>query len=107
MSAVYPAPPRSTTQILHPERYLDAREHPLPVVIPTLSRLLPGGHLVSDDELGEFALGAVLALHLGEVDGRRAAVGWRGDRYRIWEGDGGRFGIASRVIAGECQCSAG
>ena len=106
MSAVYRDPPRSTTQILHPEKYLDSREHPLPVVIPDLSRLLPGGRLVSDDDLGEFALGAVLALHLGEVDGRRAAVGWRGDRYRIWEDDGGRFVIAYRVIAVDAQVAA-
>jgi len=106
MSAVYRDPPRSTTQILHPEKYLDAREHPLPVVIPDLSRLLPGGRLVSDDDLGEFALGAVLALHLGEVDGRHAAVGWRGDRYRIWEDDGGRFVIAYRVVAADAQIAA-
>lgn len=106
ISAVYRDPPRSTTQILHPEKYLDAREDPLPVVIPDLSRLLPGGRLVSDDELGEFALGAVLALHLGEVDGRRAAVGWRGDRYRIWEDDGGRFVIVYRVIAADAQIAA-
>jgi hypothetical protein len=106
MSAVYRDPPRSTTQILHPEKYLDAREHPLPVVIPDLSQLLPGGRLVSDDDLGEFALGAVLALHLGEVDGRRAATGWRGDRYRIWEDDGGRFVIAYRVIAADALIAA-
>jgi hypothetical protein len=106
MSAIYRDPPRSTTQILHPEKYLDAREHPLPVVIPDLSRLLPGGRLVSDDDLGEFALGAVLALHLGEVDGRRAAAGWRGDRYRIWEDDGGRFVIAYHVVAADAQIAA-
>jgi len=106
MSAVYRDPPRSTTQILHPEKYLDTRENPIPVVIPDLSRLLPGGRLVSDDDLGEFALGAVLALHLGEVDGRRAAVGWRGDRYRIWEDDGGRFVIAYRVVAADAQIAA-
>jgi uncharacterized protein DUF955 len=106
MSAVYRDPPRSTTQILHPEKYLDTRENPVPVVIPDLSRLLPGGRLVSDDDLGEFALGAVLALHLGDVDGRRAAVGWRGDRYRVWEDDGGRFVIAYRVIMADAEFAA-
>ena len=106
MSAVYRDPPSSTTQILHPEKYLDAREDPLPVVIPDLSRLLPGGRLVSDDDLGEFALGAVLALHLGEADGRRAAVGWRGDRYRVWEDDGGRFVIAYRVVVADARIAA-
>jgi hypothetical protein len=106
MSAVYRDPPRSTTQILHPEKYLDAREDPLPVVIPELSRVFPAGRLVSDDDLGEFALGAVLAVHLGGVEGPRAAVGWRGDRYRIWEDDGGRFAIAYRVVVSEPQGAA-
>ena len=106
MSAVYLDPPRSTTQILHPEKYLDVREDPLPVVIPDLSRLLPGAQLVADDDLGEFALGAVLALHLGDDEGRRVAAGWRGDRYRIWEDDGGRFVIAYRVVVADAQVAA-
>src|SRR5262249_47680099 len=93
--------PRSTTQILHPEKYLDAREDPLPVVIPDLSRLLPGAQIVADDDLGEFALGAILSSHLGDAEGRRAAAGWRGDRCRIWEDEGGRFVIAYRVIVAD------
>jgi hypothetical protein len=101
MSAVYRDPPRSTTQILHPEKYLDTREDPLPVVIPDLSRLLPGAQIVADDDLGEFGLGAVLALHLGDAEGRRAATGWRGDRYHIWEEDGGRFVMVYRVIVAD------
>ena len=103
MSAVYKDPPRSTTQILHPEKYLDAREDPLAVVIPDLSRLLPGSRLVSEDDLGEFSLGAVLAFHLGDTEGPRVAVGWRGDRYRIWEDTAGRFTIAYRVIMTNAQ----
>jgi hypothetical protein len=101
MSAVYRDPPRSTTQILHPEKYLDTREDPLPVVIPDLGRLVPGAQIVADDDLGEFALGAVLALHLGDAEGRRAAAGWRGDRYRIWEEEGGRFVMAYRVVVAD------
>jgi hypothetical protein len=106
MSAIYKDPPRSTSQILHPEKYFDAREDPLPVAIPDLSRLLPGTQLVSDDDLVEFALGAVLALHLGDTEGLRAALGWRGDRYRIWEDAGGRFTIAYRVIVADQQMAA-
>ena len=101
MSALYRDPPRSTTQILHPEKYLDAREDPLPIAIPDLSRLLPGASFVADDDLGEFGLGAVLALHLGDTEGRKAAVGWRGDRYRIWEDEDGRFVIAYRVLVAD------
>jgi hypothetical protein len=97
MATLYRDPPQSTTQILHPDKYLDAREDPVAVTIPDLSPLLPGTRHVSDDDLGEFSLGAVLALHMGDPDGPRAAVGWRGDRYRIWEDDRGRFIIAYRV----------
>ena len=103
MSAIYSDPPRSTTQILHPEKYFDRREDPVAVAIPDLSRLLPGSQLVSDDDLGEFSLGAVLALHLGDTEGPRAAAGWRGDRYRIWEDAAGRFTIAYRVIVASPQ----
>lgn len=103
MSAIYSDPPRSTTQILHPEKYFDRREDPVAVAIPDLSRLLPGSRLVSDDDLGEFSLGAVLALHLGDTEGPRAAAGWRGDRYRIWEDAAGRFTIAYRVIVASPQ----
>ena len=106
MSAIYKDPPRSTSQILHPEKYFDTREDPLSVAIPDLSRLLPGTQLVSDDDLGEFSLGAVLALHLGDTEGPRAALGWRGDRYRIWEDAAGRFTIAYRVIVAEQQMAA-
>ena len=106
MSAIYSDPPRSTTQILHPEKYFDRREDPVVVAIPDLSRLLPGSQLVSDDDLGEFSLGAVLALHLGDTEGPRAAAGWRGDRYRIWEDAAGRFIIAYRVIVASPQMAA-
>jgi len=58
---------------------------------------------VSEDDLGEFSLGAVLAFHLGDTEGPRVAVGWRGDRYRIWEDTAGRFTIAYRVIMTNAQ----
>jgi hypothetical protein len=103
MSAIYSDPPRSTAQILHPEKYFDRREDPVAIAIPDLSRLLPGSHLVSDDDLGEFSLGAVLALHLGDTEGPRAAIGWRGDRYRIWGDAAGRFTIAYRVVVANQQ----
>ena len=101
LSAVYKDPPRSTTQILHPAKYLDAREDPLTVAVPDLSSLLPGMHFVAEDDLGESSLGAVLALHLGDQEGPRAAEGWRGDRYRIWEDAAGRFTIAYRVVVAD------
>jgi hypothetical protein len=48
----------------------------------------------------------VLALHLGDAEGLRAAIGWRGDRYRIWEDEAGRFVIAYRVVAADGEAAA-
>ena len=96
-SHLYRDPPRSTAQILHPEQRLDARQDPIPIALPDLDPLLPGHRLVAEDEMGEFGLGAVLGLSLGEAEGRRAAIGWRGDRYRLWEDGEGRFVIAYLV----------
>jgi hypothetical protein len=94
VSSLYQDPPRSTAQILHPEKRLGLREDPIPVEIPDVSPLIPAAGVVAEDELGEFALGAVLGLHLGEPAGRRAAAGWRGDRYRVWQDEAGRLVLA-------------
>lgn len=98
MSSLYKDPPRSTSQIMHPAKRLGAREDPVPVALPDLAALGPGLTVVAEDELGEFALGAVLGLHLGEAAGRAAAAGWRGDRYRVWEDGDGRFAIAYLLV---------
>jgi hypothetical protein len=96
LSGLYRDPPRSTTQILYPAKRLDRREDPLPIALPDLSALLSPDKLVLEDELGEFALAAVAGMYVGEAEGRRAAFGWRGDRYRIWE-DGNRYVLAYLV----------
>ncbi len=97
MSALYRDPPRSTTQILHPEKRLARREDPIPIALPDLKGLLPGTMAVAEDELGEFGLGSVVGLHLGEAAGRAAAAGWRGDHFRVWEDKAGRFIIVYLV----------
>ena len=86
---VYRDPPRSTTQILHPEKYLDAREDPVAVVIP--GPLTPPARAAGSCRTTTSASSPSAPCwrsHLGETEGRRAAAGWRGDRYRIWEDDG-------------------
>jgi hypothetical protein len=86
LTRLYADPPRSTTQILHPERYLDRREDPLALALPDLGPVLgAGARRVLEDEAGEFGLGGILAEFLG--DGVQAA-GWRGDRYALWDAAG-------------------
>jgi hypothetical protein len=89
-SRLYRDPPRSTAQILHPEKIFDQRQDPPSVSLPDLRPALPPGwHRVDEDDLGEWTLGAVLERYLGEAVARSVATGWRGDRYQVWEADPG------------------
>ena len=93
MAGLYRDPPRSSAQIRHPGKRLGARQDPVAIVLPDLQALVTAQRVAAEDELGEFALGAVLGLHLGEAAGRSAAAGWRGDHFRVWEDPTGRFPI--------------
>jgi hypothetical protein len=87
LSALYQDPPRSSAQILHPERYLDRREDPAQIALPDLAAVLPAGaRKVIEDELGEIGLAEVLRRFRGEA---ADAAGWRGDRYALWDAASG------------------
>jgi hypothetical protein len=103
LSRVYADPPRSTTQILHPERYLERREDPVPVTLPDLGALLGGARLVIDDVAGEFGFAGILSEGLGET---APAAGWRGDRYGVWDG-GAAAAILVSLSAWESDAAAG
>jgi hypothetical protein len=95
-SRLYRDPPRSTAQILHPERYLDRREDPVRVTLPDLAPALgPGSRRVIEDEMGEFGLTGVLQEFLGDA---AAATGWRGDRYALWEDSRGAGVLAAVAV---------
>lgn len=79
IDAAFRNPPRSTEQILHPERYL-ANEPPVPIAI-TPPRTIPGFGLEHSTVWGE--LGWSLFLRSHGVDDATAAIaaqGWGGDR---------------------------
>ncbi len=69
-------PPRSTEQVLHPEKYL-AGEQPRLVRGPAPPS---GGRLIQEGVLGE----ALMRTLLGEGSDA-AAAGWGGDLYRVWD----------------------
>ncbi len=84
----YAAPPRSTEQVLHPERYL-AGDEPIPVSVAPLDEALgEGWRLVWDRTLGEFYLREHLRTEVPRETADSAAAGWGGDRYRIYFNDG-------------------
>jgi hypothetical protein len=98
-SQLYRDPPRSTTQILHPEKFFGQREDPLPITLPDFRSIFAQGwRLVSEDDLGEWGLGEVLGTFLDEASGSRLARGWRGDRYQVWEDDRGQLALIYRVL---------
>jgi hypothetical protein len=79
-------PPRSTRDILHTERYLDGT----PIFELELAEAFPGlddgGYeRVASKVLGELEAGAFL-LPLADAERlRRAAEGWAGDRFAVYE----------------------
>jgi hypothetical protein len=79
--------PQSTEQILHVEKYL-AREAPLKITLPDFSAALGGGWKRIDyDVNGEWSYYLILDEFLkSDVDSERAAAGWAGDRYAVYEG---------------------
>ena len=64
VNRAYQAPPESSEQILHPDRYLD-REPPIAVLLPDISELMGRGwSLTATDTMGEFLLRSYLEEHL-------------------------------------------
>jgi hypothetical protein len=70
-------PPRSTEQVLHPEKYAGREEPKLVELGP--GAVPPGGRLLAEGVLGE-----VLVRTLLDGD-EAAAAGWGGDRYAVWD----------------------
>ena len=72
--------PTSTEQLLHPDRYFDARDEPTAVVLP--APLV--GTAAYQNNLGEFETRILLFEYLKDQGSAvRAAAGWDGDRYML------------------------
>jgi hypothetical protein len=82
--------PKSTEQIMHPEKYF-AREEPVrEIAWQDVSAVLGKGWRVTDyDVSGEWGYYLILDEHLkSRADSMKAAAGWGGDRYVLYEGPG-------------------
>jgi hypothetical protein len=88
VDAAFRDPPRSTEQVLHPEKYFGAeRDEPERIELPALDGALEGDW----KELGRNVLGE---LQLSVLFDRGAAAGWDGDRYVVLEDAAGRVALA-------------
>jgi len=87
--------PLSSEQILHPEKYF-SYERPVKVVLPDLRNLLgPGWKKIEADVNGEWSYYLILDQFLNSAaESRRAAAGWAGDRYEIYEAKRGQILLA-------------
>jgi hypothetical protein len=88
----YVEPPKSTSQVMHPARYLTRHTAPVPIPLPDLGQALGRGWsaTIKADTLGEF----ITSVHLDEFlhdpqRSARAADGWAGDSFALWQAPGG------------------
>jgi hypothetical protein len=86
VDAAYAAPPLSSEQILHPEKYLSATpDWPLAARLDRPERWLGRGwRLAESDAMGELGVALILAENLPDLDAAPVAEGWGGDRLVVW-----------------------
>ena len=83
LNAAFRNPPRSTQQILHPERFLTDRHDPVAVEVPPVES--PDWRLIGNNVLGEFGIRSLLGGELSAWEAQLVAQGWRADRYHAYE----------------------
>jgi hypothetical protein len=85
-------PPRSSEQILHPEKWYGHRDDPVVVVWPDLGGELPGYAKAAEGQLGEEGIQVLLRPVLPDA-GRAAAAaaGWGGDHFAVYLRSGRRL----------------
>ena len=85
-------PPRSTEQILHPEKWHTRRDDPVGLRLPDLGGELPGYRKTAEGVMGELSLRIFLRESLKDAERSNAgAAGWGGDRFAVYEREGGRL----------------
>ena len=87
----YKSPPRSTEQILHPEKIGIDEDDPVDILLEPLPEgLLSAGYRPKwENTMGEFSIKSLLMTSLSPLRATRAAEGWGGDRYVLLEADSG------------------
>jgi hypothetical protein len=98
VNAAYDAPPVSSEQVMHPEKYF-ARDEPQVLTLPDLGPVLgEGWQEVDRDVLGEIGLLAWLLDHLDYQAAAEGAAGWDGDKYTLWLNGHGAHVLVVRTV---------
>ena len=92
------APPISTEQILHPEKYRNGDDPPMRCqLVGVVEAAGDGWKEVTRNTLGELGV-SILLEERGARGAERAAAGWGGDRYLILEGPDGQLAVVVRTL---------
>lgn len=79
---LYSAPPLSTEQVLHPEKYFDYPDPPTRIDLRSLSQLFaPDWREIENNVLGELMVEVLFREFLSQEEATVAAEGWDGDRF--------------------------
>jgi hypothetical protein len=126
LSKAFTKLPLSTEQILHAEKYF-AYEQPLKITLRDLSGMLNTGdkatasslpnakrppptaswHRIDSDVNGEWGYYLVLDQFLNSpAESRRAAAGWAGDRYDVYEGPQPGQALIAHISAWDTEADA-
>jgi hypothetical protein len=85
VSRAYADPPDSTEQILHPEKFL-SRDRPIRIHVRDVGALLSRSlRKRLSDRNGEFGYFLILREYLDTPTAKRAAEGWEGDQFVLYE----------------------
>ena len=85
ISKAYKNLPQSTEQILHPAKYL-TNELPLKIELVDVAEVLgKSWKRINFDVNGEFGYYLLLAQYLDKTIARKAAEGWGGDQFAVYE----------------------
>ena len=96
VNALYDAPPTTTEQVLHPDKYLK-REPAKKVTLPRLT-IGDGWGPVDESVAGELGLRGLLRTVMVEEDAAAAAAGWGGDAWAHYENGRGTL-VVHRFVA--------
>ncbi len=90
VNAAFAHPPTTSTQIMHPQQYLDGWQPAAVRLTDDAATLGSGWTQVWDNTLGEWYLGQFLLTQLDAGTALKAAAGWNGDRFHIYADGAGQ-----------------
>jgi len=109
MDEVHRSPPKTTSEVIHPARYLDRsvrRAHIRFRGLTDEGKPLRGYRSIWEEVYGEYGLTELLSSRTYYKEARAATVGWRGDRLQVFEGPRGDCILVGYVLFEEASQAA-